>query len=98
MLVIPYKPITQIDFPTSGFVSVVAASSRKCQIEVGMIGREGVTGVNVLLGENRSPQGPYVQIAGQGLRANAQDLRDVLTNSEFCELHWPATRMLALSL
>ncbi len=47
-----------------------------------MIGREGVTGVNVLLGENRSPQGPYVQIAGQGLRANAQDLRDVLTNSE----------------
>ena len=82
VLNMPNKLIKHVYFPTSGIVSVVTASSRKRQIEVSMIGREGMTGVNVLLGENRSPHAAYVQIAGQGLRANVRDLRKVLDKSE----------------
>jgi CRP-like cAMP-binding protein len=81
VLIEPNKPIKHLYFPTSGIVSVVTASSRKRQIEVGMIGREGVTGVNVLLGEIRSPHATYVQIAGRGQRINVEDLRKVLKRS-----------------
>ena len=81
VLIEPNKPIKHLYFPTSGIVSVVTASSRKRQIEVGMIGREGVTGVNVLLGEIRSPHTTYVQIAGRGQRINVEDLRKVLKRS-----------------
>lgn len=81
VLITPNLPIRHIYFPTSGIVSVVTSSSRKRQIEVGIIGREGMAGVNVLLGENQSPHATYVQIAGQGLRADVRDLRKVLDRS-----------------
>ncbi len=77
----PNKPIKRIYFPTSAIVSVVTASTRKRQIEVGMIGREGMTGVNVVLGEDRSPHTSYVQIAGQGQCIKVDDLRDLLKRS-----------------
>jgi hypothetical protein len=48
------KPIKQIFFPEEGIVSVVAAGARDRQSEVGLIGREGSTGINVVMGNDRS--------------------------------------------
>lgn len=74
----PNQPIKHVYFPLSGIVSVVTASSRMRQIEIGIIGREGMTGVNLLMGESRSPHSTYVQSPGQGLRIRTADLRGVL--------------------
>ena len=77
----PNKPIKHVYFPLSGIVSVVTASTRKRQIEVGIIGHEGMTGINVVLGNDRSPHSTYVQSAGQGQRIKAADLRQAMQKS-----------------
>ena len=46
------RPIKAIYFPESGFASVVADSGKP--IEVGLIGREGMTGLAVVFGHDRT--------------------------------------------
>ena len=46
----PHEPISHVYFVESGLVSIVGAASADRRIEVGMVGYEGVTGVDVLLG------------------------------------------------
>jgi CRP-like cAMP-binding protein len=77
----PNKPITHVYFPLSGIVSVVTASTRKRQIEVGIIGREGMTGINTVLGNNRSLHSTYVQSAGRSQCIKAADLRQAMQKS-----------------
>ena len=74
-------PIKHVYFPESGIASIVAESPQNRQIEVGLIGREGMTGVNIVLGDDRSPHSTYVQSAGQGHRVSAEDLRRAMQRS-----------------
>ena len=60
------RPIDQVYFPESGFASVVANGTPTDRVEVGMIGREGMTGLAVVLGTDRSPNDTYMQNAGKG--------------------------------
>jgi CRP-like cAMP-binding protein len=85
------KPIRHVYFPETGIVSVVAASTRDRQSEVGLIGREGMTGINVVMGDDRSPHLSYVQAAGRGQRMKADDLRQAMQTSASmrnCFLHF----------
>jgi len=77
----PNRPIKYVYFPESGMVSVVTNGARKKQLEVGIIGREGVTGLTVILGNDRSPHSTYVQMAGHGYRITADDLRGAMRKS-----------------
>jgi CRP-like cAMP-binding protein len=72
------KPIRQVYFPEEGFVSVVAAGTRDRQSEVGLIGREGMTGISVVMGDDRSPHLSYVQAAGHGRSMSADSLRQAM--------------------
>jgi CRP-like cAMP-binding protein len=45
------KPIDKVYFPESGFASVVANGSSQRSIEVGLIGREGMTGLPITKGD-----------------------------------------------
>jgi CRP-like cAMP-binding protein len=72
----PNRPIKYVYFIESGFASLVAASAPAREVEVGLIGREGVTGLPVLLGGDRSPHACYVQLAGSGHRIGARILTD----------------------
>jgi CRP-like cAMP-binding protein len=76
------KPIKHAYFPDSGFASVVANSSSGRQIEVGIIGREGMTGINVVMGSDRSPHSTYVQSSGDGHRMTADNLRRAMKASQ----------------
>ena len=67
-------PIEAIYFMESGFASVVADGPGKRHVEVGIIGREGLTGLAVVLGHDRSPHETYIQLAGTGLRLSAGKL------------------------
>lgn len=67
-------------FPESGIISVVAKSGGE-QIEAGVIGREGVTGIAVVMGNHRSPNDAYVQVPGAGHRISAPALRVAIEQS-----------------
>lgn len=80
-LELPNRNIEHVYFPTSGIVSIVANGSLTPQIEVGIIGREGVTGLPVILGDGQFPYSSYVQIAGGGVRIAADEIRKVMERS-----------------
>src|SRR5260221_10306411 len=75
------KVIEHVYFPDSGFASVVANGQEDRSIEVGLIGREGMTGVAVILGTDRSPNETFMQLAGDGWRVPTNRLRDAQQRS-----------------
>jgi CRP-like cAMP-binding protein len=77
----PHKRIDAVYFPESGFASVVAIQFKK-EVEVGLIGREGMSGMSVLLGDNRSTHSTYMQAAGNGHCIPARELRKAMQASE----------------
>ncbi len=77
----PNQPIKHVYFPEGGIVSVVASTPREHQLEVALIGREGMSGISVLLGDDRSANFTFVQIPGEGMRVTADDLRAVVRKS-----------------
>src|SRR5882757_1835494 len=64
----------------SGLASVVAIQGGK-QIEVGLIGREGMTGLPIVLGNHRSPHATYIQAAGAGRCIPSTELRKATRSS-----------------
>jgi CRP-like cAMP-binding protein len=75
------RRIDQVYFIESGFASVVANGTNKPSIEVGIIGREGMTGLAIVLGNDRAQHASYIQVAGAGLRISARDLRSAIDRS-----------------
>jgi CRP-like cAMP-binding protein len=69
-------------FPTRGFVSVVAKGLNGQQIEAGVIGREGLTGLAIVMSNHRSANDAFVQAAGEAYRIKAEDLREALAANE----------------
>jgi CRP-like cAMP-binding protein len=72
------RRIDSVYFPESGFASVVANGEGKRPIEVGIIGREGMTGLAVLLGHERSKHETYMQAPGKGRRLKTSILRKAI--------------------
>ena len=78
----PNKPIETIYFMHTGFASVVAVQSDDSRVEIGLIGREGMTGASVLLGNGQSPHSTYIQAAGAAEQIAVGALRKALRESE----------------
>jgi len=83
----PNTPIQHVYFLDEGIASVVASTPQGRRIEVGIVGREGLTGLPVLLGTDRSPHACFVQTAGSGLRIQADVLRRALGASAALHRH-----------
>src|SRR5690349_15813721 len=66
-----HKSISHVYFPERGIISVVAKSADD-QIEAGLIGWEGMSGAAIVLGNHRSPNDAYVQMAGNAHRITAK--------------------------
>jgi CRP-like cAMP-binding protein len=75
------EPIEQVYFVESGFASVVAKDADNHESEVGIVGREGVTGISVLLGNHRSPNDTFIQMAGSGHLLAGDALRSAMAKS-----------------
>jgi CRP-like cAMP-binding protein len=74
------RRVEQVYFMESGIASVVANGGR--DIEVGLIGREGMTGLSVVMcNDERAPHDTYMQVAGKGLRMRSGDLRGAIAAS-----------------
>lgn len=74
------KRVEHVYFIESGLASVVADGERP--IEVGVIGREGMTGLSVVLDKNAKVRNEtFVQIAGSAQKLAAGKLSDAITKS-----------------
>jgi CRP-like cAMP-binding protein len=76
------KPITHVYFVETGVVSVVAVNEEDHRIEVGVIGMEGMTGVPLVLGDDRAQHSAYMQIGGNGRRMPAAAFIDAMNRSD----------------
>ena len=74
ILIEAHRPIQHVFFPESGIVSTIA-NTDEGSIEIGLVGREGVVGISIILGANQTPHTSLVQGAGEALRISADDLR-----------------------
>jgi CRP-like cAMP-binding protein len=70
------RRIDYVYFIEAGLASVVANGAGKPSIEVGIIGREGMTGLAIVMGYQRAPHDTYIHVAGKGQRIRAAKLRE----------------------
>lgn len=76
------RPVSQVYFPLSGMVSLVAVTPSGESIETGIVGREGLVG-GLAVGDLTSFAQAIVQIEGQALRIGASQFRAL------CQEHLP---------
>jgi CRP-like cAMP-binding protein len=74
----PDEPIVHAYFPASGLASVIAQDRAGRRIEAGLFGREGMTALSVVMGDDRSPNETTFQIAGSGHRIATDALREAM--------------------
>ncbi len=65
-------------FPSRGVISVLATAGGRSSVEIGMVGREGVTALTAIMGAERAPYDAVVQIAGAGWSAPLAAVRGAL--------------------
>jgi CRP-like cAMP-binding protein len=75
------EAIEQVVFLEAGIVSVVARAAGGRHIEAGLIGPEGMTGIGVVMGDDRSAHECSVQVAGRGASIAADTLRRAMSAS-----------------
>ena len=80
----PNKPIKHAYFIEYGLGSVVATNGHQ-RLEVGLIGCEGMTGLPIVLGNDRSPNETFMQVPGHGIRIAADKLREAIAQSRSFE-------------
>ena len=78
---VPNKPITHVYFVETGVVSVVAVNAEDHRIEVGVIGKEGMTGAPLVFGDDRAQHSAYMQIGGSGQRMPAAAFLEAIKQS-----------------
>jgi CRP-like cAMP-binding protein len=70
--------IEYVYFPDNGLVSLVTHMHDGTAIEVGLIGKDGMVGIPVLLGDDIAFEQAIVQIAGSATRMKASVLKETL--------------------
>ena len=72
VLLVPDKPIEAVYFVESGWVSLVSTLEDGAQAEVGLVGREGMVGLPLIVGVDTAYEEAYVQADGWALRLPAK--------------------------
>jgi CRP-like cAMP-binding protein len=78
VLLVPGASVESVHFMETGTVSMIAMLEDGTQIEVGLVGPEGMTGLSLLLGAPTSPLEGLVQVGGTALRLPATAFRTAL--------------------
>jgi CRP-like cAMP-binding protein len=71
----PGKPIRHVYFPCDSLVSLLTPVDGHVALEVGLVGREGMLGIPLVLGINESPVCALVERAGKALRMKTARFR-----------------------
>lgn len=71
-------PISHVFFPETGQFSVVAKGAKDRAIEVGLIGREGMTQMVLVPGKDQIPLTCFAQVRGEGWKISGPDFAEAL--------------------
>lgn len=85
MLSEPGEKITHVHFPIDCLISLFATLENGARLEVSMAGNEGMAGISLILGAERSSLQMLVQGSGPALRMSAACFRDHLERSPALE-------------
>jgi CRP-like cAMP-binding protein len=69
------QDIEVVYFPEEAVVAMVDTTDDRRTVEVGVIGREGIVGINIFLGGIATPDKAIVQLPGGAMRMKSKDLR-----------------------
>jgi len=70
------QEIEAVYFPEDAVVAMVDTTDDRRTVEVGVIGREGLVGINIFLGGRGTPDRAIVQLPGGAMRMKSKDLRE----------------------
>lgn len=70
------QEIEDVYFPEDAVVAMIDAMDDGRTVEVGIIGREGIVGINVFLGGVITPDKAVVQLSGGAMRMSADNVRE----------------------
>jgi CRP-like cAMP-binding protein len=85
-----YKPNEWMEtayFPEQATISLVSRLSNNSTTEVGLVGKEGMIGLPIILGGNHSTNEAIVQIEGSALRLDAQICREEFARGDTLQQH-----------
>lgn len=71
----PLQKIEYVYFPETSVISIVTLLENGNGVESGIIGREGISGTSVIMGEDYSPRESTLQLGGEGWRMRTNDFR-----------------------
>lgn len=80
--IVPEEPIRHVYFPLSCLLSLVTTMSDGSSVESGTVGREGMSGVPVILEAGQTTMPTFCQIPGDALRVRADLVRAAYERSE----------------
>jgi len=75
--IFPDEPIQHFYFPLNCLLSLVTTMGDGATVECGVIGREGVSGIPVLLDAERTPMPTFCQVPGEALRVRAGVVKEL---------------------
>jgi CRP-like cAMP-binding protein len=81
VLITAGEPIPHAYFPEAGVGSLIAKLEDGSGIEVGMMGREGMAGIPIILRAETTSTECVIQVPGSGWRIRAATLRDAMEQS-----------------
>jgi CRP-like cAMP-binding protein len=76
------EQINSLYFINSGMASLMAANSEGGSVEIGVIGKEGILGMQVIMGATKAPYRSIVQIPSQALKITWDALKRHLSSSK----------------
>jgi CRP-like cAMP-binding protein len=85
-VIVPDKPIEDVYFPTGALLSMVTVLRDGSTIESGTIGREGMSGIPVLLDADQTTMETVAQVAGLALKIKAPVLKHLYDKSRALHL------------
>jgi hypothetical protein len=81
--------IEAVYFPDEAVIAMIDTTHDNRTVEVGIIGREGIVGINIFLGGIVTPDKAIVQLPGGAMRMTSKDLRkEVRFGSPLQRLRW----------
>jgi CRP-like cAMP-binding protein len=80
-IIVPDQPIKDVYFPLTCLLSLVTMMENGATVESGFIGREGMSGIPVLLNAGQTTMPTFCQIPGEAVRVRSEQIRNLYEQS-----------------
>ena len=75
-VIVPDEPIRHVYFPAGCLLSLVTTMQDGSAVESGVIGREGMSGIPIILDAESTPMPTFAQVPGEALRLRTEPLKE----------------------